>query len=46
MNPDGTIKQMMANLPTVKQDCAWLEEAFSRYGPINFGPNDMFKMLD
>ena len=46
LKTDGSVKQMMKDLPNVNQDCAWLEDAFSRYGTINFGPNDMFKMLD
>ena len=36
---DGTTRQMLDNLESVKQDCAWLEEAFSKYGTISFGPD-------
>ena len=43
---NGQIKQFMHDLPNVKQDCDWLEEAISKYGKIDFGPNDMFKMTD
>ena len=44
--PDGTIKQFMPDLPKVKQDCAWLEDAITKYGNVDFGPDNMFKMTD
>ena len=43
---DGSIKQFMPDLPKVKQDCAWLEDAITKYGNVDSGPDDMFKMTD
>ena len=32
--------------PVVKNDCAMIEEAFSKYGTLDFGPDNCYKMVD
>ena len=37
---------MFPDLPSVEDDVKWLEEAISKYGHVDFGPDNMFRMLD
>ena len=36
---NGSIVQVLADLPSVINDCDWLEDAISKYGKIRFGPD-------
>ena len=32
--------------PVVKNDCKMIEEAFSKYGSLDFGEKDCYKMIN